>query len=203
MDQGDIPTPLRLTEHGFDNFELYMVKVQGDGNCWFHGLCMSFYKPYRTRRHNGVAVSRSSIVRTLRRDLSVRLTAKADPNDKNSPIIYDTLSKGQLREFGPEYSLEGMMKHLDSSEHCGEEVQEFVSNELNKNIFYIDRRIGDVYTSSNELLYRDRPSVVLLYTGDHYDVCALRENGQFITHFSFDNPFIQFLYRRLMEKKRV
>lgn len=199
------PKPVRFTKNGFDKFDICRIEVVGDGNCWFHGLCMAFFIPYRTQRNNGVSVSRISIVKSLRTELSNKLREKTDPGDKNSPTIYDTLSRGQLSEWGSidkEYSLEGMINHLDSDDYCGEEIQEFVSDELNKNIFYIDLRTEDVYiTSDIDLLYKDRPSVVLFYTGNHYDTCAVRDMGNYISHFTFDHPFIQFLYNRLKSKK--
>ncbi len=202
------PVPLKLNENGFDKFDLFRIRVTGDGNCYFHAFAMAYIIPYKTQNYKGKIIRRVDLVRGLRKDLSLRLTAKVNPEDQNSPMVYETLGNGHVAEMGlttKELSLETMIRHIDSDEWCGEEVQELVSNETNKNIFYINVREENVYiTSDINILYKDRDSVVLLvYDNKHYDTCAVRnKHGEYITHFCFKHQFIQFLYNRLKEQKK-
>lgn len=199
---------LELTQNGFDQFELYRVRVRADGNCYFHAICMAYFIPYRTQKIGNKIAEREDIVKALRRDLALRLSALVDPEDPHSPTVYESLGNGHLAEMGTtnkEFDLDTLAKHIDSNSWCGEELQELISNETDKNIFYIDINIEDVYCSSNiDTLYKDRPSVVLIFDGNHYDTCAYRDReNNYITHFKFDHPLIQFLYRRLKIKKNM
>lgn len=206
----DNPIPLRFTQNGLDKFDLYQIKVLGDGNCYFHSFLMAYSIPYRTEEINDRIIKRTDIVRSLRKDLSTILKSRIIPDNPDSKTVYETLGNGNLAAIGKEnieFSLEYMINHLDSSSWCGEEIQELLSNETDKNIFYINVNKQDIYITSNEdVIYKDRNSVVLLYFDnkpEHYDTCALRNNkGEYITHFRFNNPFIQFLYKRLKDKKR-
>ena len=161
------PTVLKMTKHGFDKFDLHRISVSGGGNCYFHGICMAYFIPYRTQKMDGRTIKRIDIVKALRKDLSLRLSANVDPEDEKSPTIYESLGGGHMAVIGEEtkeFNIVNMITHIDSDEWCGEEVQELVSNELVKNIFYIDMKTGDVYCTSNiDILYKDRPSVVLIY----------------------------------------
>jgi len=199
---------LELTQNGFDQFELYRVRVRADGNCYFHAICMAYFIPYRTQKMDNKVMKREDIVKALRRDLALRLSALVDPEDPHSPTVYESLGHGNLAEMGTtneELSLDNLAKHIDSDSWCGEELQELISNEINKNIFYIDINIEDVYCTSNmDTLYKDRPSVVLIFDGKHYDTCAYRDrDNNYITHFKFEHPLIQFLYRSLKIKKNM
>lgn len=200
----DNPKPIRIPGGRFDHFNLFKIDVMGDGSCWFHAFCMAYFLPYRTQRYNGKVYRRRDIVQTLRKELSEKLSQPVNPDDPKGPTVYQSLGGGTLEELGKEnkeFSLSGMISHINSNAPCGEEIQELTSEQTNKNIFYIDTNSGDVYIVSNvELLYKNRPSVVLLYNGGHYDTCALREsNGNLVTHFAFEHSFIQFLYKRLLE----
>jgi len=200
------PRVLKITKHGFDKFDLHKIPVSGGGNCYFHGILMAYSIPYRTQKLGGRPLKRIDAVRSLRKDLSLRLTSNVDPDDETSPTVYESLGGGHMAVMGEEtkeLNIINMISHIDSDEWCGEEVQELVSNELEKNIFYIDVKNKDVYCTSNiDFLYKNRPSVVLIYDGGHYDTCALKnKHGEYVTHFKFSNPFIQFLYNRLINKK--
>lgn len=69
-----------------------------------------------------------------------------------------------------------------------------VSNQIRKNIFHITDR--NVYCDGK--CDRTRPSIVLLYDGSHYDVCAYRSiDGTYVTHFPFDHPLIRSLHSKV------
>lgn len=200
----DTPESLFFEKGAMGGYDPHIIKVLGDGNCFFHAICRAYFEPYITGKLNGKVISRKDIVTKLRKDISLSLDTVV--NDKGL-TLYESLGNGEILKLGKmatEFSLEAMKKHLDSTEQCGDEILELVSTVLDKNIFLIDLENQDVYVTTDiEKLYKEnRSCVVLLYNmEDHYDTCAISHNGNFITHFKFDNPFIQFLYNRLKEKK--
>ena len=147
---------------------LVQIKVPADGSCFFHALLLAFYKPYRNRMESGVPVSRESIVKDFRYDLSVRLGEYVSIDDDTTPIVYDTLSRGKLGEFAktvPEYSLKNMQEELNSNSPVDNVYNEFISNELKKDIYILDNEKHDVYVTGNdlELLYKHHVFHYLVY----------------------------------------
>src|SRR5581483_2827641 len=129
---------LNWTTGPFRYPDLVALKTIADGSCFFHAILLAFYIPYQLEREGDVPVSRISLVRDLRYELSCKLGEHVDLSDPNSPIVYDTLSHGKLGDFGQtlrEYSLAEMQKELRSNREVGYEYHEFISNELNKDIY--------------------------------------------------------------------
>lgn len=187
----------------FSYQNMAQIKAPPDGSCFFHALLFAFYKPYQDRMQGDVPVSRKQIVKEFRFDLSVRLGENLDPDDANTPIIYDTLSRGKLGDFAkemPEYTLRSMQEELNSNSPVDNVYNEFISNELKKDIYILDNEKHDVYVTGNDLdlLYKDRLSIVLLYSPGHYDLIGLRNNDNSIsTFFNPDHPFIESIRNRL------
>jgi len=196
-------TYLNWENNGFEDFRIVAIYTIGDGNCYFHALTHAFYIPYRTRLLNGKTVSRKEIVHNLRSALSVRLGEPINTLNPNGPTYYDQLSRGKLYEFGkdvPEYSFEEMRKRLRSSSAVGNEYNEFVSDQLNKDIYILDSEKQDIYITGDDddLLYKDRPSIVLLYRPGHYELVGIQDTkGKIQTYFSSTHPFIEFLKSRM------
>lgn len=195
---------LSWEKYGYEDFKMVAIYTIGDGNCYFHALTHAYYIPYRTQSLQGKTVSRREIVRNLRNSLSVRLGEPIDPLNPNGPTFYDQLSRGKLYEFGksiPEYSFEEMRKRLRSSSAVGNEYNEFVSDQLDKDIYILDYEKQDVYITGDDddLLYKDRSSIVLLYMPGHYELVGIQDkNGKIQTYFSPTHPFIQFLKNRMI-----
>lgn len=183
-----------------------MVRLRtiADGSCFFHAIANAFFVPYRTGELRGKPVSRSDIIRGMRHDLSIKLGAKPDAK---SLAPYDLLSRGQLKDLAktlPQFSLAKMQAQLDSSDHVDNAYNEFISNELNKDIYLLDLSKQDVYMTGNddEILYRGRESIVILYMPNHYELVGLlRENDPRTvdTLFQPGHEFIQALRRRMGE----
>ena len=194
---------LNWKKNGFEDFRMTAIYTIGDGNCYFHALTHAFYIPYRIQSLQGKTVSRKEIVRNLRNSLSIRLGEPVNPLNPTGPTFYDQLSRGKLYEFGknvPEYSFEEMRKRLRSSKAVGNEYNEFVSDQLNKDIYILDSEKEDIYITGNDddLLYKDRSSIVLLYLPGHYELIGIQDkNGKMQTYFSPTHPFIQFLNSRM------
>ena len=180
---------------------LVRLMMIGDGSCFFHSIAYAYHIPYRLGQLNGAPIDREKFIRELRRDLSKVLDRPAHPG---GPIIYDTLSRGKLREFAEgyaDYSLENMKRELDSSQPVDSVYIEFVSNLLNKDIYILDNRKKDVYVLGDyDLYYKGRPSIILLYTGNHYDLIGLRCNNGIKTHFSPNHDLIRSIQTRLRIK---
>lgn len=199
----EIGTAISLNWKEYEDFQMVAIYTIGDGNCYFHALTHAYYIPYRTQSLQGKTVSRREIVRNLRNSLSVRLGEPVDPLNPNGPTFYDQLSRGKLYEFGksvPEYSFEEMRKRLRSSSAVGNEYNEFVSDQLNKDIYILDGQKEDVYITGDDddLLYKDRSSIVLLYLPGHYELVGIQDkNGKIQTYFASTHPFIQFLKNRM------
>jgi len=185
-------------EDGFENFDLTVIKVPGDGSCFFHAVCRAFYIPYITETFNGVYTPKREIVSSLRKSLAEKLEEK----NPSGVILYDRLSRGNLRERSketPDNSLENMKKIIaDYDNWVGLEVLELVSEILEKDIYILDKKTRDLYkTADRELLYKERESIVILYSNNHFDCIGVANGSQVNTFFKKDNPFISFLRKRL------
>lgn len=197
------PRSLLWKKYGFDDFNMVAIDTIGDGNCYFHALLHAFYIPYRTQLLQDTTVSRYTLVKSIRNELATRLGEPVDLLYPSGPTYYTELSRGKMYEFGkeiPEYSFEEMRKRLRSNEAVGNEYNEFVSNQLNKDIYILDNHRKDVYITGDDddLLYKNRSSVVLLYTPGHYELVGIRDSkGKIQTYFSATHPFIQFLRSRM------
>ena len=151
----------------FKDLTVIRINVAGDGSCFFHAICKAYFKPYIFGKVGDKPLNRGKFVRKLRRDLAKKLGSKINPEDANSKTYYEDLAKGELANIGKEikqYSLENMQKTLDSSEPISNEYNEFISNQLDIDIYIIDGIKRDVYMTGTEdsLIYKNRKSVILL-----------------------------------------
>jgi hypothetical protein len=194
-------TPLRWN-NGFEMFPMVRISTIPDGSCFFHAILRGYFIPYLTRTLNNHKISRREIVRRLREELAINLAKHSNPTDPYSPINYDTLSRGQMREMAktmPEYTLESMQRLINSSEPVGYEILEYVMRQLNINIYLLEEAREDVYISGDEDLYYDkeRKSVVLYVQPKHYELIGLYVDGQIQTFFNDSHPFIQLIRSRI------
>lgn len=165
-----------------------MVKIytEGDGSCFFHAIISSFYTPYITGHVNTVPFNRKKYIRNLRYDLSKQL--------KN---YYHKLSRGEFENLSKakgmeSFSLEEMEKELNSNSPVDNRYNEFVSNILDKDIYLLDGEKKDIYITGkdDEILYKRRDSIVLLYKYPHYELVGVLRNGSIVTLFDYTDPFI-------------
>jgi len=190
------------------DFNLIRTRIPCDGNCLFHALAKAYFKPYITGKKDGEPFDRKEFIMHLRRDLAKTLTSKVNPQDPKSKTYYATLANGELENISkamPEYSLESMQKELGSSSPVSNYFNEFISNELNIDIYILDSKTKDVYmTGTNmELLYKDRRSVVILYMPGHYELIGLMNDESYIeTYFPPTHPFIIKLRERMQSKMK-
>lgn len=180
-----------------------MVKISapGDGSCLFHSLSMAYNQVYRLQREGNTYVSRKSIVLRLRDELANLLAAPIDPLDPQSPRHYDILARGSLQqssEVVKEYTLEEMQNTLRSKRFIDYMFFEFISDAIQKDIYVLDGMKQDVYNTMEEDLYqKGRPSIVLIFYSNHYELIGIRrDQGIISTLFTPDDTFIQTIKTR-------
>lgn len=193
-----------IGNRGFSYPDMVRIRTSADGSCFFHAVTKAFYIPYRTGQLNGVAINRHQLIQTLRRELAIKLGRPANPNDPQGPTHYDLLSRGQLREFAKgvkQYSLQNMQKELCSNSAIDNVYNEFISNQLDKDIYILDGENRDVLVTGDDddILYKNRKSIVILYIPGHYELVGIRNGDRIETHFQPTHPFIQAIRNRMTE----
>ena len=187
----------------FKGFDLIRIKTESDGSCFFHAIAKAYFKPYITGKITNKDFNRKDFVHNLRKDLSKTLGSKINPDNPNSRTYYQTLSKGELEKISeeiPEYSLENMQKELDSNSPISNVYNEFISNQLNIDIYILDAIKRDIYMTGTDdnLLYKNRKSVVILYMPGHYELVGLLHPKDYIeTYFSPNSSFIRRIRERM------
>lgn len=183
-----------------------LVEIQSpqDGSCFFHSICLAFYKPYIFAETGLFQTKRSDIIKQFRYELSSKLGERIDPNNESSPIYYDILSNGNLRSLGQAdstYSLKSLQAIISNySKHVDHSLHEFVSDALNKDIYFLDARKKEVYRYGKNLgiLYKKRPSIVLMYHTEHFNLVGVRNSDGIIdTLFDPNHHLIQEINKHL------
>ena len=182
-----------------------MVRIRtiGDGSCFFHAIVKSFYVPYQTGLLNNKVFDRVSFVHRLRRDLSEKLSQPVNLDQTSDfKTYYETISRGQLpilaKEY-PRYSEENMKKELIESSPVDNLYNEFISNVLQKDIYLLDFLKADVYMVGKDadILYKGRPSIVILTMPGHYELIGLQTNNGIQTMFDPNSDFITSIRNRI------
>lgn len=177
------------------------IDAPKDGSCLFHAVVAAFHKPYRSGQ-----VNRGVLIRSLRRDLSLRLM-----DHNGDRLIYNTLSGGTLEDQSKSLDrlkISNMISELDSNNWVDNLYNELLSNELDKDIFIVDRDSRDIVIMGNDhLLYKERPSIVLLYSHRmcHYDLIGIHDSdtGMIDTYFDPRHDYIQKIKLRIKEKTKM
>jgi hypothetical protein len=192
---------LNWSDEKFSYPGMVRIRTEADGSCFFHAIANAFFPAYREGKLNGKPISKHEMIRGLRRDLSLRLAQPVDPLNPDGPIHYDLLSRGQLHELSkdvPSYTLENMQKELDSDRPVNITYMEFISNQLNKDIYILNLNDRDVQlTADSEIFYKNRDSIVLLYMPGHYELVGVKQRDKIVTYFTPNHPFIQAIRRRM------
>ena len=190
----------------FEKFNLIRIRTDMDGSCFFHALAKAYFKPYIVGKIDDEPFNRKEFIKNLRKDLAKTLALKVDPEDAESKTYYQTLSNGEFEKISetmPKYSLKHMQKELaNSSKPVSNIYNEFISDQLNLDIYILNGKTKDVYMtgSDNSLLYKGRRSVVILYMPGHYELIGLMDKDNNIeTIFSHKSKFIKKIRERMTE----
>lgn len=203
----EIVLKIRIAKLGDIGHNLYVIKVPPDGSCFFHSILRAFHREYIETidpEHRNV------LVKKLRQSLSEALE---ETNEYTNTTEYDTLGNGYYRKYneairsvdGDTHSLESLQKELKSNNPVDHSYIEILNNHLNIDIYLISSKTGDVYLTGTDrnLLYKNRKSIVLLYTPGHYDIIGIKRlntiDGSVIfdTLFSCDHDLILSIKKRI------
>jgi len=201
-----------MWKQGFENWDLIRIDTIGDGNCLFHAIANGFFVPYHTGIVDGNKMTRREIIKQMRKEFSEKLSSPVS-SELNSKTHYEIINSGKTSEFPvcpdlPEddFSLSNMKKQLDSDKYIGYGYIEYISNMLDKNIYILNDSNNDLYPfEKTELLNiykKNRPSIVIYYKLNHYELVGIMNNGIIDTYFDSDHTFIKFLYNRVLEKSK-
>ena len=190
--------------------EMIRIGTPGDGSCLFHAICRASSTPYQDgyirNGNTSEPFDRREFVLKLRSELSDVLSELSNPLDSKGPTHYDLLGNGEIKNLGQtqkEFSLEGLRDRLRRPVSIGKELFEFISNQLNKDIYILSAEEEDVYFAADDLslLYKFRESIVLLALKNHYETIGVIEAGKAVTLFQPSHPFIKEIRGRLRREK--
>lgn len=214
---------INLTKLDFILKPLFLIKVLGDGSCFFHAVLRSFNREYIRANTND---KRQQLTQLFRSGIALSL----EELDSSGVSEYDKLGGGSYAEYNKavsgvidektgnciveenRYSLKGLQKELLSNSFVDHAYIEIISNHINKDIYLISASTGDIYTTGTDLnlLYKHRDSIVILYTTNHYDIIGIKRisnvtipdicnTGDIIFDCLFDpdHELIQSIRRRL------
>lgn len=187
---------------GFERFQLVKIASMPDGSCFIHSLCAALYVSYRTGIKNNKPISKREIARNLRHELAVKLDERIDPLNPKSLTYYDTLGNGEVATLGKtvaDYSLISMKAILDSSANIGHEFFEYISDILKVDLYFLSEKEQDVYPTADELsaIYKNRDSIIMIHSGDHFDLIGLKSGAEIYTIFKPENELILFIRSKL------
>lgn len=190
----EVVTDLKLKH--IDHPDLVRISIPGDGSCFFHAILRSFNRRYIEAETKEERKKYSRLFR----DVLANLLEK---KDKSGKMLYDTVLGGNLREFSkavPSYSLKEMQKELRGNGAVGDMYQALISEQFNKDIYIIDLKREDVYTTGSDLatLYKKRDSIIIGYRPGHFEVIGVRKtNGVISTFFKPNHRLVVKIYSRL------
>jgi hypothetical protein len=156
-------------------YHLYSIPTLEDGSCFLHAILYAISPYYRKLEKR----KKISFARKLRDDLADVL-----------PEYYPDLSRGELKNLSKEIKetkLAKMQDFLRSSQWFNQLYLEFISNIFEIDIYIIDYKRNNLYnTGDRELLYKDRPSVIIGYQDEnHFETLAAKDlEGEKRTYFS-------------------
>jgi hypothetical protein len=171
----------KITPLGIIDENTVRISIPGDGNCFFHSILRAFNKTYISSN----IYNRKMQAKKLRKKL-------ADCLDEET---YLSLSNGLLPQISkevPQASRRRMLSELRSSSFVGNLYHELISNVLDKNIYFIDLKRRDIYVTGDDidLLYKNRPNILLLTIPGHYEVVGLKIENEIFTIFDNNHPLI-------------
>jgi hypothetical protein len=162
--------------------KLSLVKVLGDGSCFFHSVLRAFHTNY-------IRASSIEERKAHARHLRVAIAQTLDEIDETTgKTNYALLGGGYYADFnnavsaveGDKYSLAGLKRELLSSDAVDHAYIQLISDHIGLDIYLISSRTGDLYPvgSDTSLLYKERNSIVIFYSPGHYDIIGIKRIAQ-------------------------
>lgn len=195
---------LNFMENGFKQWSnLVRIVTLGDGSCLLHAIVNGYYLPYRTSTNKQQTLQ--VLIATLRKEMAQKLSMIDSKQGEGKLTYYQTINNGYLPESSksvPEFTLENMVRCLDSNQSLGTGYLDLISRLLNRDLYILSELTQDLYLTDElpYLITGKRSAVIIYWNGaNHYELVALKNSqGTFDTHFKATNPLIEFLYSRYL-----
>lgn len=176
------------------------IATDGDGSCFFHAILKMLSNHIRMGLLNDYPINRREVVKSFRTQLAQLLMSPSDEDPGKT--YYEYISRGKLPHWSKEmpcYTLEYMQGVLMDGLPVDNAYNEFVSEVLGVDLYLLDGEKRDVYITGNddELLYKGRGSIVVLYGHGHYEGVGLVRRGVLDTLFAPQDDFIVAIRERM------
>lgn len=182
----DIHLPLKCSWY---NGNLVRIGTIGDGSCFFHSYLKGFYTPYQ---NTPFFDERSLIVRNFRNDLAFCLPYNIPGTEIR---VYDAIAEGQLATLGRVegiedfYTIGGLQNLLYSSKDVGDEVYSYVADIIRIDVIVLRGTLEDIKKHSSTAGDVERPLVVIVGQGSHYELIGELIDNKIRTLFRPDDEF--------------
>lgn len=179
--------------NGFENWDTWMLLTEKDNHCFFHSLLLAISPDYihHYENDNQLAMRRMAI-------LWRKILAKELIRENKGITKYHKMFQGNIFKISNEfreYSLEMMKKKLESEEWIDYVYFDFMSNEIDRDIFILDWENKSIYKTLDEnIRIKNRIAIILIYIDQsHYNLMAIKTPNGLKTEFEHDHAFILFL----------
>lgn len=171
---------------------LVRIGTIGDGSCFFHAYLKGFYPKYQLTKFSD---ERILLVRLFRNELASTLSLKFKGTDIN---VYQAINEGELANMGKIegmedfYTLAGLTKLLYSSNDVGDEVYSYVADLIGVDVVVVRGTTEDLHRhSSTFIACNDRPFVMIMGQGAHYELIGELVEGKIKTLFRSSDRLYQ------------
>jgi hypothetical protein len=180
---------------------LYILPtIKDDNTSLGHAILRACKKDYPDK----TTEEKKKLATEFRRIIADKLVEK---NPITGKTHYSELFGGRIETMAKEisdYSLEQILSDLRNGEFLDHHLQELLSDNLQKDIYFISNSTQDVFVDNRDmysLCYKGRNSIIIYHSGDHYEVLGIKKpGGGYYTVFLPDHEIIQYLNERLVEK---
>lgn len=164
----------------------------------YHVILNAISIYYRTQSYRGYKVSKDELVTLFRRELAMSIGV--GPPGRRP---YDLLGAGAARALSVDrvdYSMRAMQEQLMFEGFIPEYLISFVCDQIGHDIVYVSGLERDVasFPYQTEDAIKCRPTIIVLFTRNHYELIGLMNNDQDIdTVFDPNHLYIKLLRERL------
>ncbi len=174
----NLMTPIKLNWLITD---IYNIRIPGDGSCLFHAIMLATSEEYR-KLLNSNLIERCKYVKLFRDVLANTLTELHSSNltyyDYLGRGAYKIMSHGDMDIVVNDCSLETMQRTLRSNDSISYLYYELICEYLNIDIYLINIKDKElIITGDEDLLWKNRNSVILSYYPGHYELLGYINNN--------------------------
>lgn len=192
-------TPLTKVEYenySFYGMNLVRIRTPINNSSIFHALLKAYLPEYILNKIDDVYINRNEYVLNLRKQLSNNLDAIIDPSGDDKTRYYDELMRGKMNDVvkvNTKYEIQNMKDTLIRGYPVSHVYLEYISNQMDKDIYVIDSQTNDVVMLYNDMntLYKDRDSIIVYNVGGHIELIGWMDNGNIVTLFNYKHDIIQ------------